>query len=67
MSNEPFHQRDNGDLVVFIVLVFFGALLLIAMVVDRIHETDRCETKGGTYYCGYKSDCLCLAPGAVLP
>lgn len=59
-------SRGNTDLGVLFILLA-AALLAIAMVIAQLTEESRCEERGGVFYCAYKSSCLCLAKGTVLP
>jgi len=50
-----------------LVILTIAALVLVAVLVLTFQEGDRCRVRGGTFYCGYKSTCVCFAPGTVLP
>jgi hypothetical protein len=62
-----FHQRDNGGLAVSAVLIVFGALVIAYGAYAMAVRSDRCESQGGTWSCGYYDPCICLAKGTVLP
>jgi len=57
---------DYSGLIVTVMVA--GTFTLFVWLCVRQHEAgERCEARGGTWYCGYKSSCLCLAKGVVLP
>ena len=50
------------------ILVLVGSVALIVVgIYFGNQESNACEAKGGTYYCPYKSQCVCLAKGMVIP
>jgi ferric-dicitrate binding protein FerR (iron transport regulator) len=59
-------ERGEVDLGAILILAAC-AILLVVCLVWRSQAEEACERKGGTYYCAYKSSCLCLAKGTVLP
>jgi hypothetical protein len=59
-------QRGVSDFGVILILLG-AAVLLVMLVVFQAREREVCEQKGGTFYCGYKSTCVCFARGTVLP
>ena len=61
-------RTQRGD--VEMALVFAMAALVIAgvaLICWTDEQGNDCRAKGGVYFCAYKSPCLCLAKGVVLP
>ena len=59
-------QRGEVQLgfVFFLALI---ALLCVAATFEMCEAGDRCRQRGGYFYCAYRSPCVCLAKGMVLP
>jgi hypothetical protein len=59
-------QRGEADLAIIFILVAAAIFVVIAALMNGVHG-DECRARGGFWYCAYKSPCLCLAKGTVLP
>lgn len=64
----PFRRSNYAPTVTVVILLFLAGASCVYLIRQTAAAWERCEIKqGGTYYCGYKSTCVCFARGTVLP
>lgn len=62
-------SRRHVPLAITMVFMFLAGLACVYLIRQVTIARERCEAppRSGTYYCGYKSTCVCFARGTVLP
>lgn len=64
MMGRPF--RPDYSWIYWVASFVFAALWIAYLCYEHQVEGEACERRGGTYFCPYKSSCICLAKGMVL-
>lgn len=61
-------MKDWPWLTIGLALCFCGIVgAVVVYSISRSEIKDGCHSKGGIPLCPYKSSCVCLAKGAVIP